>query len=351
LSYIRGKQYESEKLNVGRPKDNCAQSAHFKTADRLAVQHKIDPATIRRDAQYANAVDTIAENCGGDARDIILSHDARITRKDVIGLMKKPPTFQRTIMTKIISSEAKDIRMAKRQVKRERTESQVEACQDRMVDGWYQGDWRDHIGKLTDRSVSLLLTEPPYDQVYQGHRKRVRNDPIAYDAVSEQAAMELEALLMAINPKLTVDAHLLIFCTWRSELSIRIAIENAGYVVRGILVWVKNRHESGTLCGAFTPKYEHIIHAVKGNPLLIKPMGDVIVVVKDLSDRHPTEKPIDLLRPLIEATTVEGTLVTDPFGGVASTCVAAYLSGRQYWGCEIDAGYYAAGMERLNDEL
>ena len=351
LSYIRGKQYESEKLNVGRPKDNCAQSAHFKTADRLAVQHKIDPATIRRDALYTKAVDTIAENCGNDARDIILSHDARISKKEVIGLVRKTPVFQRTIIAKIMSGDARDMRTARQQVKRERTESQIEACQNRMVDGWYQGDWRDHIGKLTDRSVSLLLTEPPCDQVYQGHRKRVRNDPIAYDAVSEQAAMELEAVLMAMNPKLTTDAHLLIFCTWKSELSIRIAIESAGYVVRGVLVWVKNHQGSGSLTGAFTPKYEHIIHAVKGKPVLIKRVGDVFEVAGVPTNRHPTEKPVDLLRRLIEATIVEGALVADPFGGVASTCIAAYISGRRYFGCEVDKGYYAAGLTRLKTEL
>ncbi len=350
-SFLRGLQYSSEKQAHGtnRYTRKSPHNVGSKTAERLAEEHKVSHTTIERDAQFADAVDTIAEACGDEAKDAILNPNTRITRKDVIGLVTKPPAFQRTIIAKIISGEAKDIRAAEQQFKRERTESQVEACQDRIVEGWYQGDWRDHIGKLADGTVSLLLTDPPYGEAYQSNRRKVLHDPFETDAALEQAAMELEALLMAMNSKLTTDAHLLIFCTWKSELSTRIAIENAGYVIRGVLVWVKNHHSSGSLTGAFTPQYEHVIHAVKGNPILTKRIDDVLEAAKVPTDRHPTEKPVDLLRRLIEATTVEGALVADPFGGVASTCVAAYEAGRRYWGCEIDPGYHSEGVDRLSD--
>jgi site-specific DNA-methyltransferase (adenine-specific) len=66
------------------------------------------------------------------------------------------------------------------------------------------------------------------------------------------------------------------------------------------------------------------------------------------ADRHPTEKPIALLSELISATTVEGDLVADPFGGVASTLVAATRTGRGAWGCELDEGYHETGKRRLD---
>ncbi len=118
-----------------------------------------------------------------------------------------------------------------------------------------------------------------------------------------------------------------------------------------VLVWVKNDQASGNLDGTFTPKHELIIHSVKGNPLMIKPMGDVIVAVRSSSGIHQNEKPMKLLKRLLEATTVEGALVADPFGGVASTCIAAYLSARRYWSCEIDEGSYVTGLTRLKSEL
>ena len=340
LSYIRGKQYANEKQAHGtnRFTSKSAQNALSKTADRLAVWHKVDPATIRRDAQYANAVDIIVENCGNDARDVILSHNVRITKKEIIGLMRKPPAFQRTIIAKIMSGDASDLKTAMQQLKRERTESQVEACRDRIVEGWCQGDWREHMGKLADGSVSLLLTDPSYNAIENG-------------ATPGQTTHELGDVLTALYPKLAADAHLLVFCNWKSEPDTRAWIEAAGCVVRGVLIWVWDNHPSGNLVGAFTPKHERIVHAIKGDPMMAKPMGDVVVVVKDSSDRHPAEKPVELLRKLIEATTVEGALVADPFGGVASTCIAAYLTGRRYWGCEIDPGYYATGLTRLSNEI
>ena len=344
LSYIRGKQYQNQKHDKINnllqnesilPKGQNVPSGN--TAECLAHQHKVSPKTIKRDARYAQAVDSIAENCGADARDVILNHNVRITKKEVIDLIRKPPAFQRTIIAKIMSGDASDLKTAKQQLKRERTESQVEACQDRIVEGWCQGDWRDHIGKLADGSVSLLLTDLPYNAIENA-------------ATPGQTTHELEDVLTALYPKLIADAHLLVFCNWKSEPDTRAWIEAAGCVVRGVLIWVWDNHPSGNLVGAFTPKHERIIHAVKGDPMMIKPMGDVIVVVKGSSDRHPTEKPVELLRRLIEATTVEGALVVDPFGGVASTCVAAYEAGRRYWGCEINASYHAIGSQRLSDE-
>ena len=341
LSYIRGKQYQNRKHDKINnllqnesilPKGQNVPSGN--TAECLAHQHKVSPKTIKRDARYAQAVDSIAENCGAGARDVILSHNVRITKKEVIGLIRKPPAFQRTIIAKIMSGDASDLKTAMQQLKRERTESQVEACRDRIVDGWYQGDWREHMGKLADGSVSLLLTDPHYNAIENG-------------ATPGQTTHELGDVLTALYPKLAADAHLLVFCNWKSEPDTRAWIEAAGCVVRGVLIWVWDNHPSGNLVGAFTPKHERIVHAIKGDPMMAKPMGDVVVVVKDSSDRHPAEKPVELLRKLIEATTVEGALVADPFGGVASTCVAAYETGKRYWGCEIDPDYYAEGAERV----
>ena len=358
MSYLRGKQYQSQRQDrtnnlaqnrITPPKGQNDPSGN--TAECLARQHRVSQKTIQRDARYAKAIDTIAENCGDDVRDIILSHDTRITRKDVIGVAKASPKYQRTIIAKLITGDLKNVRAAKREVKRERTESQVEGCQGMILDGWYQGDWRDHISKLTDGSVSLLLTDPPYDEDYQSQQRKVLNDTIEKDAKQGQMFCELEDVLTALYPKLTADSHLLVFCTWKSEPDARASVESSGYTVRGVLIWVRDNHPSGNLVGGFTPKHERIIHAVKGNPVMIKPMGDVMVVVKDSSDCHATEKPVDLLRKLVEATTVEGALVADPFGCVASTCIAAYLSGRRYWGCEIDPGNYAVGLTCFCNEL
>jgi site-specific DNA-methyltransferase (adenine-specific) len=214
------------------------------------------------------------------------------------------------------------------------------------ADGFKLGDWRDHIGDVTDGSVALLLTDPPYGMDYQSNRRKDKHEKIANDGRVE-AADELAACLVAMQPKLAENSHLLVFVDWRNEPALRGVIESAGYKIRGSLVWKKNVHGSGDLRGSFAPMHERIIHAVKGDPALINRVPDVLDSARVQSDRHPTEKPVDLLQQLILATTVEGEMVADPFAGVASTLIAAKRKSRAFWGCEVSLDYHKAGVDRL----
>lgn len=96
-------------------------------------------------------------------------------------------------------------------------------------------------------------------------------------------------------------------------------------------------------------QHERIIFAVKGSPKLSERLPDVLEVDRPDSERHPTEKPIDLLTTLMGVSTVHGYLIADPFGGVASTVVAALESGRRGWGYELSAEHHAAGLSALSE--
>ncbi len=63
--------------------------------------------------------------------------------------------------------------------------------------------------------------------------------------------------------------------------------------------------------------------------------------------KHPTQKPLAVMRRLIELATNPGDLVLDPFAGVASTGAAALELGRRFVGIEQDQSYVAAGRSRL----
>jgi site-specific DNA-methyltransferase (adenine-specific) len=212
---------------------------------------------------------------------------------------------------------------------------------------WNHGDWRAHVPALEDGSVALLLTDPPFGAEYRSNHRRQRHDAIANDTL-DAARGELTDVLSALDPKLAADAHVLCFCRWREEPAFREVIEAAGLELRSSLVWDKAATGMGDLNGAFAPQHERILHAVKGSPVLYERKADVLRVPRVSAERHPTEKPIALLSELISATTVQGDLVADPFGGVASTLVAATRHGRRAWGCELDAGYHAKGQERLD---
>lgn len=87
VAYLRGKRYASEKRQGERTDRTSVQSGQkLETAERLSVEYKVSSATIQRDAQYAEAVDTLAEVCGQEARDGILRRDVEVAKKDVIKL-------------------------------------------------------------------------------------------------------------------------------------------------------------------------------------------------------------------------------------------------------------------------
>lgn len=212
---------------------------------------------------------------------------------------------------------------------------------------WCLGDFRQHIASVKDSTVSLLLTDPPYGMEYQSGRRAEKHSKIAEDGDLAAAESAVADCLELAFPKLQDNAHVLVFCRWDSEHLFATQLAAAGLTVKGSLVWVKNNHGSGDLKGGFAPKHERILHAVKGSPQLHRREPDVLECDKVDTADHPTEKPLELLRTLIEATTVKNQIVLDPFGGVASTCVAAAVSGRRFFGCEIDADYYATGKQRL----
>lgn len=65
---------------------------------------------------------------------------------------------------------------------------------------------------------------------------------------------------------------------------------------------------------------------------------------------HPTQKPLDLMKALIELTTMEGQIVCDPFCGSGTTLLAAKQLNRLYLGIELDKSYYLIAKKRLEEE-
>lgn len=64
--------------------------------------------------------------------------------------------------------------------------------------------------------------------------------------------------------------------------------------------------------------------------------------------KHPTQKPLDLLKRIILASTKEGDIVLDPFTGSSTTGVAANLHNRKFVGIDSDKNYLDLSLQRLN---
>ena len=68
---------------------------------------------------------------------------------------------------------------------------------------------------------------------------------------------------------------------------------------------------------------------------------------KEIPKIHPTQKPIPLLKLLIELFTDKGDVVIDPTAGSGSTIYAAASIGREAYGFEIKKDFYKLAKQKV----
>lgn len=66
---------------------------------------------------------------------------------------------------------------------------------------------------------------------------------------------------------------------------------------------------------------------------------------------HPSPKPVGAILALVRSLSIAKSLIADPFMGSGTTGVAAVRLGRQFWGVELDPGYFEIARKRIQDEL
>jgi hypothetical protein len=85
-SYLRGKRYNLEKRQDGghgdqHSGDHCDPPT---TAQRLAAEYRVGEATIKRDGQYAEAVDTVVETFGPEVRHEVLAGHTKLPKHTIV---------------------------------------------------------------------------------------------------------------------------------------------------------------------------------------------------------------------------------------------------------------------------
>jgi site-specific DNA-methyltransferase (adenine-specific) len=65
--------------------------------------------------------------------------------------------------------------------------------------------------------------------------------------------------------------------------------------------------------------------------------------------KHPTQKPSDLLKRIVLASTNKGDTVLDPFTGSSTTGLASYLYGRKFIGIDLEKEYLDLSIKRFEE--
>lgn len=200
-----------------------------------------------------------------------------------------------------------------------------------------QGDCLKILKSFPDRSVDLVVADPPYLVNYRDRSGRT----VANDTGDGDFLSAFTDLYRVLRP----DSFCVCFYGWNRVDEFFAAWRQAGFRPAGHIVWEKG-YTSSTRFLQY--RHEQAYLLVKGNPMRPrKPLADVQPWHYSGNRAHPTEKAVGILKPLVESFSKPGEVVLDPFSGSGSTAVAAALLGRRYVGIELEGRYCRHARTRL----
>ena len=222
-----------------------------------------------------------------------------------------------------------------------------------------------------DEFANLIITDPPYNVDYHGSAGSIMNDNMSDNAFYHFLYDAFKCMYGAIRE----GGSIYVFHADSEGRNFRNSFEDAGFMMKQCLVWVKNAlvlgrqdyqwiHEPclyGWKDGAahhfvndrsqttvfkeepvdFTKmKKEELLRFIQEH--LVKEDIPTSVIYEDKpkkNDMHPTMKPVKLLSRLMANSSKKGWIVLDAFAGSGSTLIAAELTGRIARVIEMDPRY------------
>lgn len=232
-----------------------------------------------------------------------------------------------------------------------------------------QGDCLELMKDIPDGSVDMVLADPPYSSggLFAGDRKvstatkytRTNCNGASLlpcfsgDNMDQHSFTEfMRMVLSKCRQKARAESVCAVFVDWRNLPALTDALQSAGWLWRGIVVWDKGA--SKPTPGRFRNDCEYIVWGTNGPKKVIYEKGCFVAPgcyhIKSVSNNkkhHQTEKPVELLEKLL-AICPAGGIAIDPFMGSGSTGVAAVNTGRSFIGMELDPGYFETARKRIS---
>ncbi|MEI9979913.1 MAG: DNA methyltransferase [Edaphobacter sp.] len=211
------------------------------------------------------------------------------------------------------------------------------SVQQQLTNSITHGDCIQVMREMPANSVDFILTDPPYLVNYRDREGRT----IQNDANADW----LKPAMQQAYRVLKQDRVAIMFYGWTKVDVFFDAWKEAGFRPVGHIVF---RKTYGSKARFLSYQHEQAYLLAKGRPPLPKqPLADVMDMPYSGNKLHPTQKPVAALAPLVRSFSLQGELVLDPFAGSGSTCAAALLTGRRYFGVEMDAEYFEQASARL----
>ena len=207
-------------------------------------------------------------------------------------------------------------------------------------------------------NVDLIVTDPPYRVTSRGGYTNaggmLLNSDVRKGTIFKHN-VKIDQWLPLLYEILKDTGHCYIMCNNKNLYPFLDAIKKSEFHLVKTMVWSKNNK---TMSQAYMSQIEFILFLRKGKFVKINHCGTSDIFnfpnkkLKDTNNKviHFTEKPIDLMKVLIENSSKENEIVLDPFLGIGSTAIAAKSLNRFYIGIEIDQKWCELAEKRINDE-
>ncbi|MBP5560495.1 MAG: site-specific DNA-methyltransferase [Muribaculaceae bacterium] len=222
------------------------------------------------------------------------------------------------------------------------------------------GDSRNILKKIPDNSIDFIFTDPPYNlgQHSTGNiplvgRTPMNNDVAKWDMIDFDPEEWAEDFIRILKPK----GNLFIFTSY-NKIGDWYGCLDHRFDTTNFMIWHKTNPAPKIYKAGFLNSCEMIftcwnkghtwnfisqreMHNFIESPICMKPE-------RLSAPKHPTQKPLSVLKKIITIASNEGDIVLDPFMGVGSTGVAALELGRRFIGIELEHEYFNAAKQRLN---
>ncbi len=234
------------------------------------------------------------------------------------------------------------------------------------------------LASLENKSVGVVMTDPPYDVHVHGKtrraddmpkkfvvkeagkfrtlRSKVRNSDLKFDSLSLD---EMDAA--AYQFARVAQRWVIAFCSIEMVNDWRLALVRHGLEYVRTMIWVKECSTPQFTGDRPAQSFEAIVVAHPPGKKRWNAGGkrgiythSIVVNRGGKNVRHEddtTPKPLPLMLELVDDFTMPGELVIDPYAGMGTTGEACLLRGRRFLGCELKPAKAARANERLTATL
>ena len=218
------------------------------------------------------------------------------------------------------------------------------------------GDCLELMKEIPDKSIDLILTDPPYNIARDNNFTTMGRTGIDFGEWDK--GFDQEGWLHCVDRILSDNGSVVIFNTFQNLTMTQSILEQYGFVYKDFIVMNKRNPMPRNRDRRYVNSCEYALFMTrkgakwKFNRQSEKYDSNVIccnVVSGKEKTKHTTQKPLSVIEELILRHSDVGDVVLDPFLGSGTTAVAAVNTNRHYIGFEKESKYFDIACQRLDE--